>query len=89
MSSSGARILDARRLAVKPRAGDDINMRSAWVCSRNDVIVNAGVLVAAGAVALTGPPWRDVIAGLLVAAAFVRSAAHVIGEASRAGALSR
>jgi Co/Zn/Cd efflux system component len=31
------------------RRGDDINMRSAWICSRNDVIGNAAVLVAAGA----------------------------------------
>jgi Co/Zn/Cd efflux system component len=28
----------------------DINMRSAWLCSRNDVIANVGVLLAAGAV---------------------------------------
>ena len=38
------------------RRGDDINMRSAWICSRNDVAGNAGVLVAAGAVTLTGSP---------------------------------
>jgi Co/Zn/Cd efflux system component len=28
------------------RRGDDINMRSAWLCSRNDVIANIGVLAA-------------------------------------------
>jgi Co/Zn/Cd efflux system component len=66
------------------RRGDDINMRSAWICSRNDVIGNAGVLVAAGAVALAGSPWPDIIVGLLVAGVFVRSAAHVIRDASRA-----
>src|SRR5215813_5017559 len=42
------------------RRGDDINMRSAWICSRNDVIGNAAVLLAAGAVALTGSPWPDI-----------------------------
>ena len=71
------------------RRGDDINMRSAWVCSRNDVAGNAGVLVAAGAVALTSSPWPDIVIGLLLATMFGRSAARVIGDATRAAALSR
>jgi Co/Zn/Cd efflux system component len=70
------------------RRGDDINMRSAWVCSRNDVIGNVGVLVAAAAVALTGSPWPDIIIGLAVAAVFVRSAVQIIREASPAGELT-
>jgi Co/Zn/Cd efflux system component len=65
------------------RRGDDINMRSAWVCSRNDVIGNVGVLLAAVAVGLTGSPWPDIIIGLLVAGVFGRSAVQVIREASR------
>ncbi len=65
------------------RRGDDINMRSAWVCSRNDVIGNAGVLLAALAVRLTGSPWPDIAIGLLIAALFGRSAIAVIREASR------
>ena len=71
------------------RRGDDINMRSAWVCSRNDVGGNVGVLVAAGAVALTGSPWPDIAIGLLVAGMFGHSAFRVIRDASRAVALSR
>jgi cation diffusion facilitator family transporter len=70
------------------RRGDDINMRSAWVCSRNDVLGNAGVLLAAAAVALTGSPWPDLIIGLLVAGVFGRSAVQVIRDASRELALS-
>jgi Co/Zn/Cd efflux system component len=66
------------------RRGDDINMRSAWLCSRNDVIGNAAVLVAAGAVAVTGSPWPDIVIGLLVAAVFGRSAVQVVRDASRA-----
>jgi Co/Zn/Cd efflux system component len=61
---------------------DDINMRSAWVCSRNDVIGNAGILVAAASVALKGAPCPD------VAAVFGQSAVRVIREASRAVALA-
>ena len=66
------------------RRGDDINMRSAWICSRNDVIGNAAVLVAAGAVAATGSPWPDIVIGLLVAAVFGRSAVQVLRAATRA-----
>jgi Co/Zn/Cd efflux system component len=70
------------------RRGDDINMRSAWICSRNDVIGNVAVLVAAGAVAVTGSPWPDIVIGLLVASVFGRSAVQVVRDASRAVAAS-
>src|SRR6267143_2268343 len=70
------------------RRGDDINMRSAWICSRNDVLGNAAVLVAAGAVAATASPWPDVVIGLLVASVFGRSAVQVIRDGSRAVAAS-
>ena len=63
--------------------GDDINMRSAWVCSRNDVIGNVGVLVAAAGVSLSGSAWPDIVVGLLVAVVFCRSAIQVLRDASR------
>jgi cation diffusion facilitator family transporter len=62
---------------------DDINMHSAWVCSRNDVIGNVGVLVAAAGVGLSGSVWPDILIGLFVAAVFCRSAIHVLRAASR------
>jgi Co/Zn/Cd efflux system component len=71
-------------LLLWARRGDDVNMRSAWICSRNDVIGNAAVLVAAAAVAATGSAWPDIVIGLLLASVFGRSAAQVIREASRA-----
>jgi Co/Zn/Cd efflux system component len=44
----------------------DANMRSVWLCTRNDVIANLGVLVAAAGVFGTGTVWPDVaVAGLL------------------------
>ena len=63
------------------RRADDINMRSAWICSRNDVIGNTAVLAAAGATAVTGSPWPDIVIGLLVASVFARSAVQVLREA--------
>jgi Co/Zn/Cd efflux system component len=71
------------------RRGDDVNMRSAWLCSRNDVIGNVAVLVAAAAVAVTASPWPDIAVGLLVAAVFGRSAVQVVRDASRAVVAAR
>jgi Co/Zn/Cd efflux system component len=64
--------------------GDNINMRSAWLCSRNDVVANAGVLLAAAGVAATGSVWPDVLVGLAIAALFTGSAVGVLWAASRA-----
>jgi cation diffusion facilitator family transporter len=60
---------------------DDINMRSAWLCSRNDVIANSGVLLAALGVGLSGSAWPDILLGLGIAALFGLSAVGVIREA--------
>ena len=62
---------------------DDLNMRSAWLCSRNDVIANAGVLVAAGAVWFTGAAWPDILVGLAIAGLFGSSAITIIRQARR------
>ena len=59
---------------------DDVNMRSVWLCSRNDIVNNAGVLVAAGAVTLLGSRWPDIAVGALVAALFLHTAFGVIRE---------
>lgn len=91
MSAVGVLALAANLLCLIllwRRRGDDINMRSAWVCSRNDVIGNVGVLIAAGAVAITGSPWPDIVIGLLVVVVFGRSAVQIMREASRAVPIS-
>jgi cation diffusion facilitator family transporter len=59
----------------------DVNMSSSFECSRNDLIANSGVLLAAAAVLLTASPWPDIIIGLLIAAVFLRSAVRVLWEA--------
>jgi Co/Zn/Cd efflux system component len=60
---------------------DDINMRSAWLCSRNDVLANGSVLIAALGVAATGSPWPDILVGLGIATLFGLSALVVIRQA--------
>jgi cation diffusion facilitator family transporter len=66
------------------RRTDDINMRSAWLCSRNDVAANVGVLVAAAGVAATGSAWPDIAVGLVIAAMFGSSSVRVLLDARRA-----
>ena len=60
---------------------EDINMRSVWLCSRNDLIANASVLLAAWAVWMTLSPWPDIAVGALICAVFLRSAFLVAREA--------
>ena len=64
------------------RRHDDVNMRSAWMCSLNDVAGNAGVIVAGAAVALTASGWPDILVGLMIAGMFCASATHIIRAAA-------
>jgi cation diffusion facilitator family transporter len=73
--------------------GDDINLRSTWLCSRNDLIANGAVLVAAAAVAWSGSLWPDLVVGAGIAVLFLRTAGSVLRESlaevarARSGAL--
>ncbi len=62
------------------RTGDS-NMRSAWLCSRNDVIGNLAVLFAALGVFGTGTGWPDVIVAGIMAALGLQGAVQVIRHA--------
>lgn len=59
----------------------NLNMKSTFECSRNDVVANVGVLFPGGAVALTGQGWPDLLVAGIIALVFLRSAIKVIGEA--------
>lgn len=60
---------------------EDINMRSVWLCSRNDIIANVSVLLAAAGVWITHSGWPDIVVGLALAALFLKSAASVLTDA--------
>jgi cation diffusion facilitator family transporter len=62
--------------------GHDVNMASTFECSRNDVLSNMGVLVAAGLVAWLRSPWPDIAIGSAMAMLFLRSAVKVMLEAA-------
>lgn len=59
---------------------DDINLRSTWLCTRNDLISNAGVLVAAVLVAWSETIWPDIIVAVGIAVLFLRTSASVLRE---------
>ena len=61
--------------------GEDINMRSVWLCSRSDLIANVSVLFAAWAVWMTTSSWPDIVVGVLICTVFLRSAFLVTREA--------
>jgi Co/Zn/Cd efflux system component len=70
----------------------DANMRSAWICTRNDVLGNLAVLLAALGVFGTGIGWPDTIVAAIMAALAIQGAALVIRQAGaelRYGKLAR
>lgn len=59
----------------------DANVRSVWLCSRNDAIGNVAVIGAAGAVALTQSAWPDLFVAALMAGLFLWSAFQIVLQA--------
>jgi Co/Zn/Cd efflux system component len=70
------------RLLMPYRDGD-VNMSSAWECSRNDVIEGIAVIVTTIAVWAFGSGWPDVAVATVLLILFLRSAFRVLGTAWR------
>lgn len=85
IAAGGALIANVACFALLMRhRGDDLNMRSVWLCSRNDVIGNAGTLVVAGIVALSGSRWPDIAFGIALALLFLHTSWRVLRDAFKA-----
>jgi len=65
------------RLLTPFRRGD-VNMASAWECSRNDAYEGIAVLVAALGVWIFGAGWPDLFIGAMLLLLFLRSAGRVL-----------
>jgi Co/Zn/Cd efflux system component len=61
----------------------DANMRSVWLCSRNDAIGNVAVMIAAAGVLGTGTAWPDLLVALVMAVLGLTAARTVIAHAIR------
>ena len=61
----------------------DANMRSVWLCSRNDAIVNVAIIAAALGVLGSGTRWPDLVVAAIVAGLALSAARSVIVQARR------
>ncbi|HEY5646729.1 MAG: cation transporter [Gammaproteobacteria bacterium] len=75
-------------LLYRFRQGDS-NMRSIWLCSRNDAVGNVAVILAAAGVFASSSRWPDLIVAAVIAGLNISAAAHVVrlarGELADAG----
>ena len=58
----------------------EANLRSAWICSRNDVLGNLAVLLAALGVFGTGTLWPDVSVAVLMATLALQGSVTVVRQ---------
>jgi Co/Zn/Cd efflux system component len=69
-------------LLVRYKEGD-ANVRSVWVCSRNDAIGNVAVMIAALGVWGTASRWPDLIVAAIMAGLFVASSVQILRRSIR------
>ncbi|MEP1209221.1 MAG: cation transporter [Rhizobiaceae bacterium] len=59
----------------------DANVRSVWLCSRNDAIGNVAVMAASVAVWFTVSAWPDLVVAIIMAGLFLRSSQLILAQA--------
>ncbi|MGM7317431.1 MULTISPECIES: cation diffusion facilitator family transporter [Idiomarina] len=59
----------------------DINIRASWICSRNDMLMNTGVIASALLVAQLDMAWPDLLIATVIALIVLRSAIRIIRDA--------
>jgi cation diffusion facilitator family transporter len=69
-------------LLVRYKDGD-ANVRSVWLCSRNDAIGNVTVMIAALGVWGTATKWPDLVVAAIMAGLFLTSSVQILRQAVR------
>lgn len=69
-------------LLLRYRDGD-ANVRSVWLCSRNDAIGNVAVMAAASGVWASGTSWPDFAVAAIMAGLFLTGSVQIIRQALR------
>lgn len=67
-------------LISKERKGE-IHMRASWIFSKNDVLANLGVIIAAALIYYTGSRWPDLVIGSIITLVVFRGGLQVLKEA--------
>ncbi len=58
----------------------DLNVKSSWICTRNDVFANGGVIIAGFLVVYFNSMWPDILIGLIIACIVLKSSLDIIRE---------
>lgn len=66
-------------LLMKYKDGDS-NVRSVWLCSRNDAIGNLAVILAASGIAATDAAWPDLLVAGIMGSLFIHSATNIVKQ---------
>jgi len=66
-------------LLLKYKDGDS-NVRSVWLCSRNDAIGNLAVILAASGIAATDAAWPDLLVAGIMGSLFIHSATKIVQQ---------
>lgn len=66
-------------LLLKYKDGDS-NVRSVWLCSRNDAIGNLAVILAASGIAATDTAWLDLLVAGIMGSLFIHSATRIVQQ---------
>ncbi|WP_048425567.1 cation transporter [Methylobacterium indicum] len=70
-------------LLLRPYKDGDANVRSVWLCSRNDAIGNVVVMAAALGVWGTSTAWPDLAVAAVMAGIFLTSSVQILRQAWR------
>lgn len=73
--------LSVAALLFAGRRGD-ANMRSVWLCSRNDALANVAVMMAAAGVWNLGQGWPDILVAAVIAALSLSAAWSILRQAA-------
>jgi len=66
-------------LLLKFKDGDS-NVRSVWLCSRNDAVGNIAVILAASGIAATNAAWPDLLVAGIMGSLFIHSATRIVQQ---------
>lgn len=72
----------AALLLIRFRNGD-ANVRSVWLCTRNDLVHSLAVAGAGGLVLITGSRWPDLVVGVMLAGLFLESAVSIVRQSRK------
>lgn len=71
---------------LRPIQQGEVHLRATWICTRADVVANAGVILSGVIVAVTGLRYADLVVASAIGVYVIREALEILAEAREAGA---